>query len=64
MVSIYSFQEFLSSTDAQDKRALILKKAEWARSINEPKAAAEMYLSIGEVEKAVELAAENNWSDM
>lgn len=54
----------MSSTDAQDKRALILKKAEWARSINEPKAAAEMYLSIGEVEKAVELAAENNWSDM
>lgn len=43
---------------------MVLKKAEWARSINEPKAAAEMYLSVGEVEKAVKLAAENDWSDM
>lgn len=57
-------QEFLSTSDAQEKKALVLKKAEWAKSINEIKAAAEMYLSVGETEKAVTLAAENDWSDM
>ncbi|GFU46426.1 intraflagellar transport protein 122 homolog [Trichonephila clavipes] len=57
-------QEFLSTSDAQEKKALVLKKAEWAKSINELKAAGEMYLSVGEVQKAVELAAENDWSEM
>ncbi|XP_055948629.1 intraflagellar transport protein 122 homolog isoform X1 [Argiope bruennichi] len=57
-------QEFLSTSDTQEKKALVLKKAEWAKSINEAKAAAEMYLSVGEVQKAVELAAENDWSEM
>ncbi|XP_042911227.1 intraflagellar transport protein 122 homolog [Parasteatoda tepidariorum] len=58
-------QEYLSaSDDLEQKKALIIKKAEWAKSINEVKAAAEMFLSVGEVEKAVELAAEYNWSDM
>ncbi|XP_035207388.1 intraflagellar transport protein 122 homolog [Stegodyphus dumicola] len=57
-------QEFLSTSDDQEKRSLVLKKAEWAKTISEPRAAAEMYLSVGEIEKAVELAAENNWADM
>ncbi|GIX86618.1 intraflagellar transport protein 122 homolog [Caerostris extrusa] len=49
---------------SRKKKALVLKKAEWAKSINELKASAEMYLSVGETQKAVELAAENDWSEM
>ncbi|XP_054721497.1 LOW QUALITY PROTEIN: intraflagellar transport protein 122 homolog [Uloborus diversus] len=57
-------QEFISSADTEEKKAIVLKQADWAKSLNESKAAAELYLSIGETEKAVELAAENNWGDM
>ncbi|XP_013786897.1 intraflagellar transport protein 122 homolog [Limulus polyphemus] len=57
-------QEFLGSDDVQDKKMLIKKKADWARNINEPKAAAEMYLSAGETLKAIEIVGENGWVDM
>ncbi|XP_023209528.1 intraflagellar transport protein 122 homolog [Centruroides sculpturatus] len=57
-------QEFLSSDDVQDKKILIKKKADWARNINEPKAAAEMYLSAGETMKAIEIIGEHGWVDM
>ena len=57
-------QEYLVNDDAIDKKQLIKKKADWARNINEPRAAAEMYLSAGETLKAIEIMAENNWVDM
>jgi intraflagellar transport protein 122 len=40
--------EYLGSGDSADRRLLIKKKADWAAKINEPRAAAEMYLSAGE----------------
>ena len=39
--------EYLGSGDSADRRLLIKKKADWAAKINEPRAAAEMYLSAG-----------------
>ncbi|CAH1993982.1 unnamed protein product [Acanthoscelides obtectus] len=53
-------QEYLSSSDNVD---LIRKKADWARNINEHKAAAEMYLSIGDIQEVVDIYAEKGWTD-
>lgn len=57
-------QEFLGAGDAQDKRLLIAKQADWAKSSNEPRAAAEMYISAGEYLKAIDIIGDHNWPDM
>ncbi|XP_050737940.1 intraflagellar transport protein 122 homolog [Eriocheir sinensis] len=57
-------QEYLGSDETVDRKQLIRKKADWARNINEPRAAAEMYLSAGETHKAIEIMGENGWVDM
>ena len=59
-------QDFLGSTggDSSDRKNLIRKKADWAAKINEPRAAAEMYLSAGETEKAIDIIGEHGWVDM
>ncbi|CAM1154605.1 IFT122 (predicted) [Pycnogonum litorale] len=57
-------QEYMSSDDMHDKKLLIKKKADWAKNINEMRAAAEMYLSAGEHMKAIEIIGENKWMDM
>ncbi|PSN54470.1 Intraflagellar transport protein 122 [Blattella germanica] len=57
-------QEFLGSVDNVDRKALIRKKADWAKNINEPRAAAEMYLSAGDTRRAIEIIGENGWIDM
>ncbi|XP_065343413.1 intraflagellar transport protein 122 homolog [Cloeon dipterum] len=54
-------QEYLGS---EESATLTKKKADWAKSINEPRAAAEMYLSAGETMKAIDIIAENGWIDM
>ncbi|ERL84617.1 hypothetical protein D910_02045, partial [Dendroctonus ponderosae] len=54
-------QEFLG---AKDNNELIRQKADWARNINEHKAAADMYISIGDIKTAVEIYAEQSWSDL
>lgn len=59
-----SHQEFMGSSDPADKKMLITKQADWAKNINEPKAAAEMYLSAGEYQKAIEIIGDNGWSEM
>lgn len=43
---------------------LITKQADWAKSSNEPKAAAEMYISAGEFCKAIDIIGEHGWADM
>eukprot|EP00061_Rhincodon_typus_P015633 g43413.t1 len=50
--------------DPKDTKMLITKQADWARNINEPKAAAEMYLSAGEHLKAIEIIGDHGWVDM
>ncbi|XP_075229721.1 intraflagellar transport protein Oseg1 isoform X2 [Lycorma delicatula] len=57
-------QEFLGSGDNIDRKALLRKKADWAQNINEPKAAAEMYLSAGDTLTAISIIGENGWVDM
>lgn len=59
-----SIQEFLGSGDIADRKSLLRKKADWACDINEPRAAAEMYLSAGDTLKAIEIIADNGWIDM
>ncbi|KAL4717436.1 hypothetical protein ACJJTC_000585, partial [Scirpophaga incertulas] len=44
--------------------ALARRRAEWARHVNEPRAAAEMYLAAGDVRKATQLMAESGKRDM
>ena len=58
-------QEFMdASGDSGDQKMLITKQADWARNINEPKAAAEMYLSAGEWLKAIDIIGDHGWPDM
>ncbi|XP_046387710.1 intraflagellar transport protein 122 homolog [Ischnura elegans] len=57
-------QEFLGTEDVMDRKTLIRKKADWACNINEPRAAAEMYLSAGDVTRAIEVMAQNGWVEM
>ncbi|RXM91957.1 Intraflagellar transport protein 122-like [Acipenser ruthenus] len=61
---INSIEDFLASGDPKDTKMLITKQADWAQNINEPKAAAEMYLSAGEHMKAIEIIGDNGWVDM
>ena len=50
--------------DSGDRKQLIKKKAEWALKINEPRAAAEMFLSAGETIHAIKITGDNGWVDM
>ncbi|KAF6022707.1 IFT122 [Bugula neritina] len=57
-------KDYITSADPGDKKLLISKQAEWAKSSNEPRVAAEMFISAGEYMKAIELIGENGWADM
>ncbi|XP_037909163.1 intraflagellar transport protein 122 homolog isoform X2 [Hermetia illucens] len=57
-------QEFVKDDDVADKRELVRRRAEWACSVHEPRAAAELLLSAGENERAIEIVAEQGWSDV
>lgn len=54
----------MGSGDNIDRKALLRKKADWAQNINEPRAAAEMYLSAGDTLTAINIIGENGWVDM
>ncbi|XP_041987643.1 intraflagellar transport protein 122 homolog [Aricia agestis] len=55
-------QEFVG--EGEGLAALARRRAEWARRVNEPKAAAEMYLAAGDIGKAARLLAESGRRDM
>ncbi|XP_068838607.1 intraflagellar transport protein 122 homolog isoform X9 [Capricornis sumatraensis] len=57
-------KDFLGSEDPKETKMLIAKQADWARNINEPKAAVEMYISAGEHCKAIEISGDHGWVDM
>ncbi|XP_073207351.1 intraflagellar transport protein 122 homolog isoform X1 [Lepidochelys kempii] len=57
-------KDFLGSGDPKDTKMLITKQADWAKNINEPKAAVEMYISAGEHMKAIEISGDHGWVDM
>ncbi|XP_023561689.1 intraflagellar transport protein 122 homolog isoform X4 [Octodon degus] len=51
-------KDFLGSGDPKETKMLITKQADWARNMNEPKAAVEMYLSAGEHIKAIKICGD------
>lgn len=58
-------QEFLNSDgDAADRKELVRRRAEWACSVHEPRAAAELLMQAGEHERAIEIVAEQGWADV
>ncbi|XP_037937685.1 intraflagellar transport protein 122 homolog [Teleopsis dalmanni] len=57
-------QEFVKDGSEEDKRELVKKRAQWAYSVKEPRAAAELLLSAGENDKAIEIVAEQGWPDI
>uniref|UniRef100_T1G248 Intraflagellar transport protein 122 homolog n=1 Tax=Helobdella robusta TaxID=6412 RepID=T1G248_HELRO len=58
-------KDLLADDDGSvDKRALMSKQAAWATSLNDLKSAAEMYMSAGEMGKAIDIMGHNGWSDM
>uniref|UniRef100_A0A452ICL5 Intraflagellar transport protein 122 homolog n=1 Tax=Gopherus agassizii TaxID=38772 RepID=A0A452ICL5_9SAUR len=57
-------KDFLGSGDPKNTKMLITKQADWAKNINEPKAAVEMYISAGEHMKAIEISGDHGWVDM
>ncbi|KAG6796046.1 intraflagellar transport protein [Apis mellifera caucasica] len=57
-------QEFIVSGNNQDRTILLRKRAEWAKSLGEPRAAAEMFLSAGDIDRAINIIAEYGWIDM
>lgn len=48
----------------QDRTVLLRRRAEWAKSLGEPRAAAEMFLSAGDIDRAISIIAEYGWIDM
>lgn len=58
-------QEFLKDDgDPKDRKELVRRRAEWACSVHEPRAAAELLLAAGENERAIDIVAEQGWSDV
>lgn len=57
-------QGFLRDGSAEEKKNLVKKRAEWAYSVKEPRAAAELLLSVGEHQKAIEIVSEQGWADV
>ncbi|XP_077181413.1 intraflagellar transport protein 122 homolog isoform X3 [Paroedura picta] len=57
-------KDFLGSGDPKDTKMLITKQADWAKNINEPKAAVEMYITAGEHLKAIEISGDHGWVDV
>lgn len=57
-------QEFIRDGSAEEKKALVRKRAEWAYSVKEPRAAAELLLSVGDHQKAIEIVSEQGWADV
>ncbi|KAF5280569.1 hypothetical protein FQR65_LT00320 [Abscondita terminalis] len=53
-------QDYLGSGD---NVSLVRQKAEWAKSIDEFKAAVEMFLSIGETQAAIEIMGQQGWGE-
>lgn len=57
-------QEFLKDGDSSDRQELVRRRAEWACSVHEPRAAAELLLTAGENARAIDIVAEQGWSDV
>jgi intraflagellar transport protein 122 len=58
-------KDFLKDdTDIEDSKELIRKRAEWACSVHEQRTAVELLMSAGDVDRAIEIVAQEKWPDM
>lgn len=57
-------KNLVKSGDERVKKKLVQDQASWVDFISEPRAAAEMHLSVGNTSKAIEIMGENGWIDM
>lgn len=57
-------QNLVKSGDDKIRKSLLSDRADWVDVIHDPRAAAEMYLSVGNTSKAIEIMGENKWTDM
>lgn len=57
-------QEFITSGNSQDRTVLLRRRAEWAKSLGEPRAAAEMFLAAGDIQRAINIISEYGWIDL
>uniref|UniRef100_A0A8D8X4M2 Intraflagellar transport protein 122 homolog n=1 Tax=Cacopsylla melanoneura TaxID=428564 RepID=A0A8D8X4M2_9HEMI len=57
-------QEYLGAESKNvDQKLLLKKKAEWAENINDPKTAAEMYLTAGAFDKVIGIYSQQGWDE-
>uniref|UniRef100_A0AC35U6Z2 Intraflagellar transport protein 122 homolog n=1 Tax=Rhabditophanes sp. KR3021 TaxID=114890 RepID=A0AC35U6Z2_9BILA len=57
-------QEFLSKATPDLNKALLRRKAEWAKESNNNAMAAQMLVDSGDLEGAINVMIENDWADM
>ncbi|KAF1756874.1 hypothetical protein GCK72_013328 [Caenorhabditis remanei] len=57
-------QEVMTTASGETKKMLMRKRASWARDANQPKIAAEMLISSGDLDKATVLIIENDWLEL
>lgn len=57
-------QTCLNDGNTEDKLELVKRRAEWAASVNEQRAAAELLLAASETQRAIEIVAEQGWTDI
>ena len=57
-------QEYVTVQDAPEAKALLTKQADWARVTNQLQEAAQMYIAAGDFLTAIEIIAQNDWTEM
>ncbi|PIC32819.1 hypothetical protein B9Z55_013017 [Caenorhabditis nigoni] len=57
-------QEVMTTASGETKKMLMRKRASWARDANQPKIAAEMLISSGDLDKATVLIIDNDWLEL
>ncbi|PAA93686.1 hypothetical protein BOX15_Mlig006330g1 [Macrostomum lignano] len=57
-------KDYMADSHPEEQKTLMAKQADWARDQNNPKSAAEMYMTAGEYDKAIEMMGKHGWTEM